>query len=98
MLACGHRKELGNLVSVFVILIKSCEINNSSDVFESPPQPQTIEQAVVLQKPPPTEHLQYFIYFNIMLWFVSMFTKPSVRPSVCGRFHANGFQPPKKTR
>jgi len=38
MLACGHRKELGNLISVFVIIIKSCsEINNSSVVFESPP-------------------------------------------------------------
>lgn len=27
-----------------------------------------------------------------------MFTKPSFRPSVCGRFHANGFRPPKKNK
>lgn len=55
MLSCGHGKKLGNLIGVFITLIKVVvKLIISSVIFEPPPLiPQTTEQAVILQKPPP---------------------------------------------
>lgn len=58
MLLCGHRKELENLIGVLSLEYKVVvKVIISSVISEPPLMPQMTEQAVILQKPPPTEHL-----------------------------------------